>query len=53
MTETTLLFHFKLILLKLDGAYITADLLNQNPAKESRVAVKKIVLTRCYKWMSF
>ena len=42
-----------LILLKLEHALITADLLNQNPTKEVMLLYKKIVLIRSYKWISF
>ena len=40
------------MLLKLEHALITADLLNQEPDKEIHVAVKN-VLIRCCKWLSF
>ena len=48
-----ILFHFTLILLKLEHALITADLLNQNPTKKVMLFYKKIVLIRCCKWISF
>ena len=46
-------FHFMLILLKLEHALITADLLNQNPTKIVMLLYQKIVLIRCCKWISF
>ena len=36
------LFHFTLILLKLEYALITADLLNQNPTKNVILLYKKL-----------
>ena len=58
--QQPILFHFTLILLKLEHALITADsyhcrylLVQSKPDKESHVAVQKIVLTRCCKWISF
>ena len=45
--------NFTLILLKLDHALITADLLHQNPTKNVMLLYKKIVLIRCCKWISF
>ena len=48
-----ILFHFTLILLKLEHALITVDLPYQNPAKEVMLLYKKIVLIRCCKWISF
>ena len=36
-----ILFHFTLILLKLEYALITADLLNQNPIKKVKLPYKK------------
>ena len=47
------LFHFTLILLKLEHALITTELLNQNPTKKVILLSKKIVLIRCCKWISF
>ena len=41
----SLLFHFKLILPKLEHALITTDLLNQNPTKKVMLLFKKIVLS--------
>ena len=38
-----MLFHFTLILLTLEHALITADLLNQNPTKKDMLLYKKIV----------
>ena len=32
--QRSILFHFTLILLKLEHALVTADLLNQNPTKD-------------------
>ena len=49
----SILFHFRLILLKLEHALITADLLNQNSTKKVMLLYKKIVLIRCCKWISF
>ena len=49
----SILFHFMLILLKLEHALINADLLNQNPTKKIMLLYKKIVLIRCCKWISF
>ena len=46
-------FHFTLLLLKLEHAVITTDLLNQNPTKKVMLQCKKIVLIRCRKWLSF
>ena len=43
----SILFHFKLILPKLEHALITADLLNQNPTKKIMLLHKKFVLIRC------
>ena len=36
----SMLFHFTLILLKLENALITADLLNQNPTRMSCYCIK-------------
>ena len=36
-----ILFHFTLILLKLEHALITTDLLNQNPTKKVMLLYKK------------
>ena len=41
-----ILFHFTLILLKLEHVLITADLLDQNPTKKVMLLYKKIVLIR-------
>ena len=49
----SILFHFTLILLKLEHALITTDLLNQNQTKKVMLLNKKIVLIRCCKWLSF
>ena len=49
----SVLFHFTLILLKLEHILITADLLNQNLTKKVMLLYKKIVLIRCCKWISF
>ena len=49
----SVLFHFTLILLKLEHTVITADLLNQNPTKKVMLMCKRIVLIRCCKWISF
>ena len=49
----SILFHFMLILLKLEHALIIADSLNQNPTKKGILLFKKIVLIRCCKWISF
>ena len=49
----SILFHFTLILLKLEHTLITADLLNQNPMKKVMLLYKKIVLIKCCKWISF
>ena len=38
----SILFHFMLILLKLENALITADLLNQNPTKNVILLYKKL-----------
>ena len=38
----SILFHFTLILLKLEHMYITADLLNQNPTKKVMLLYKKL-----------
>ena len=38
----SLLFHFMLIILKLEHALITADLLNQNPTKKVMLLYKKL-----------
>ena len=38
----SVLFHFTLILLKLEHALITADLLNQNPTKKVMLLYKKL-----------
>ena len=40
------LFHFTLILLKLEHALVTTDLLNQNPTKKVILLYKKVVLIR-------
>ena len=45
----SILFHFTLILLKLEHSFIIADLLNQNPTKKVMLLYKKIVLIRCGK----
>ena len=37
-----ILFHFTLMLLKLEHALITADLLNQNPTKKVMLLYKKL-----------
>ena len=37
-----MLFHFTLILLKLEHALITADLLNQNPTTKVMLLYKKL-----------
>ena len=42
----SILFHFTLILLKLEHALITADLLNQNPTEKVMLLLRKIVLVR-------
>ena len=47
------LFHFSLILLKLEHALVTTDFLNQNPTKKFMLLYKKVVLIRCCKWLSF
>ena len=47
------LFHFTQILLKLEHALITTDLLNQNSTKKVTLQYKRIVLIRCRKWLSF
>ena len=39
----SILFHFTLILLKLEHALITADLLNQNPTKKVMLLSKKLL----------
>ena len=39
--KKSVLFHFTLILLKLEHALITADLLNQNPTKKVMLLYKK------------
>ena len=49
----SILFYFTLILLKLEHALITTDVLNQNPTKKVMLQYKGIVLTRCRKWLSF
>ena len=49
----SILFHFVLILLKLEHALIIAGLLNQNSTKKVMLLYKKIVLIRCCKWISF
>ena len=38
----SMLFHFMLILLKLEHALITADLVNQNPTKKVICCIKKL-----------
>ena len=38
----SILFHFTLILLKLEHALITADLLNQNSTKKVKLLYKKL-----------
>ena len=38
----SILFHFTLILLKLENALITADLLNQNPTKNVMLLYEKL-----------
>ena len=38
----SILFHFTLILLKLEDALITADLLNQSPTKKVILLCKKL-----------
>ena len=38
----SILFHFTLILLKLENALITADLLNQTPTKNVMLLYKKL-----------
>ena len=38
----SILFHFLLVLLKLEHAFITADLLNQNPTKKVMLLYKKL-----------
>ena len=48
----SILFHFTLILLKLEHALITTKL-NQNPKKKVMLLYKKVVLIRCCKWLSF
>ena len=40
----SILFHFTVILLQLEHALITRDLLNQNPTKRIMLLYKKIVL---------
>ena len=40
------LFHFTLILLKLEHALVTTDLFNQNPTKKVMLLYKKVVLIR-------
>ena len=45
--SVSILFHFTLILLKLEHALITADILNQNPTKKVMFLYKKIVLVKC------
>ena len=37
--QQSILFHFILILLKLEHSLVTADLLNQNPTKKRHVVV--------------
>ena len=39
----SILFHFILILLKLEHALITADLLNQNPTKTVNLLCKNVL----------
>ena len=39
----SVLFHFTLILLKLENALIIADLLNQNPTKKVMLVYKKLL----------
>ena len=38
----SILFHFRLILLKLEHVFITEDLLNQNPTKKIKLLYKKM-----------
>ena len=47
------LFHFTLILLKLERALVTTGLLKQNPTKKFMLLYKKVVLVRCCKRLSF
>ena len=49
----SVLFRFTQMLLKLEHALITADLLNQNPTKKVMLLYKKFVLIRYCKWISF
>ena len=49
----SILFHFTLILLELEHALVTADLLSQNPTKEVMLLYKNIVLIRCCKSITF
>ena len=42
-----------LILLKLEHALITADLLNQNPTKKVMLLHERSILIGCCKWSSF
>ena len=48
----SILFHFTLILLKLNHALITAYLLNQNPTKKVMLLYKNALIS-CCKWISF
>ena len=41
MTTIYIFFHFTLILLKIEHALITTDLLNQNPTKKVMLLHKK------------
>ena len=49
----SILFYFTLILLKLEHALITTELLNQNPTKKVMLLYKKVVLIKSCKWLSF
>ena len=50
--QQSILFHFTLMLLKLEHALITADLLTQSLTKKVMFLYKN-VLIRCCKWLSF
>ena len=46
-----IVFHFMLMLLKLEHALITADLLNQKPTKKIKLLYKNVSI-RCCKYLS-
>ena len=49
----SILFHFTLILLKLEHALISTELLSQNQTKKVMLLYKYVILIRCCKLLSF